>query len=89
VSPVPASSGRTKRHRLNRGGDRQANRALYMVAITRMGHDANTRAYVARRTAEGLSTKEIIHCLKRYLARELYKTLTRTDTSIQDLPTAA
>jgi len=77
VSPVPASSGRTIRHRLNRGGDRQANRALYMIVITRMGHDANTRAYVARRTTEGLSTKEIIRCAKRYVARELYKILTR------------
>jgi transposase len=89
VSPVPASSGKTKRHRLNRGGDRQTNRALYMIAITRMGHDANTRAYVARRTAEGLSTKEIIRCLKRYLARELYKTLTRPGSHVQDLPPAA
>jgi transposase len=60
VSPVLASSGKTKRHRLNRGGDRQTNRALYMIVITRMGHDASTRAYVTRRTAEGLSTKEII-----------------------------
>jgi transposase len=60
VSPVLASSGKTKRHRLNRGGDRQTNRALYMIVITRMGHDASTRACVTRRTAEGLSTKEII-----------------------------
>ena len=89
VSPVPASSGKTKRHRLNRGGDRQANRALYMIAITRMGHDANTRAYVARRTAEGMSTKEIIRCLKRYLARELYKALTRPGSHVQDLPVTA
>ena len=77
VSPVPASSGRTNRHRLSRGGDRQANRALYMIVITRMGHDQRTRSYVARRRAEGLSTKEIIRCLKRHLARELYKILTR------------
>jgi transposase len=89
VSPVPASSGKTKRHRLNRGGDRQANRALYMIVLTRMGHDANTRAYVARRTTEGLSIKEIMRCLKRYVARELYKILTCPKTSNQDLPAAA
>jgi len=77
VSPVPASSGKTTRHRLSRGGDRQTNRALYMIVITRMGHDARTRAYVARRTTQGLSTKDIIRCLKHYLAREIYKTLTR------------
>jgi transposase len=87
VSPVPASSGKTKRHRLNRGGDRQTNRALYMIVLTRMGHHAHTRAYVARRTTEGLSTKEIIRCLKRYVARELYKTLTRPATN--NLPPAA
>jgi transposase len=67
---------------------RQTNRALYMIVITRMGHDTNTRAYVGRRTAEGMSTKEIIRCLKRYVARELYKTLTRPTTSHQDLPVA-
>jgi transposase len=89
VSPVPASSGKTRRHRLNRGGDRQTNRALYMIVITRMGHDTRTRAYVRRRTAEGLSTKEIIRCLKRYVARELYKTLTRPTNPAQDLPAAA
>jgi transposase len=89
VSPVPASSGKTKRHRLNRGGDRQANRALYMIVITRMGHDAETRAYVERRTAEGLSKKEIIRCLKRYVAREIYKILTSPKIRNQDLPTAA
>jgi transposase len=89
VSPVPASSGRTKRHRLSRGGDRQANRALYMIVITRMGHDPRTRGYVARRTTEGLSTKEIIRCLKRHVARELYKILTCEPASNQDLlPTA-
>jgi transposase len=92
VSPVPASSGKTKRHRLNRSGDRQANRALYITAISRMAHDARTRAYVQRRTTEGMSKKEIIRCLKRYIARELYKILTRpkTHTTRQnDLPLAA
>jgi transposase len=63
VSPVPASSGKTTRHRLNRGGDRQANRALYVIAVSRMAHDARTCTYVQRRTDEGLSKKEIIRCL--------------------------
>lgn len=80
VSPVPASSGKTTRHRLNRGGDRQANRALYTIAVSRMAHDARTRTYVARRTAEGLSKKEIIRCLKRYIAHEIYKILTHPKT---------
>jgi transposase len=92
VSPVPASSGKTNRHRLNRGGDRQANPALYVIAISRMAHDPRTRAYVKRRTTEGLSKKEILRCLKRYIARELYKVLTRPKTqapSGNDLPAAA
>src|SRR5205085_8588690 len=58
VAPIPASSGKTQRHRLNRGGDRDANRALYLLAIGRMGWDPATRAYVQRRTAEGLSKPE-------------------------------
>jgi len=70
--PIPASSGKTNRHRLNRGGDRQANSALYHVVIVRMRHDPTTRDYVARRTAEGRTKMEIIRCLKRYLARQLY-----------------
>ena len=78
VAPIPASSGRTTRHRLNRGGDRDANRALYLVATGRMAWDLRTRAYVARRTAEGLSKPEIIRCLKRYLIRELYPLLVTT-----------
>ena len=89
---MPASSGKTTRHRLNRGGDRQANRALYIIAVCRMAHDARTRAYLARCTAEGLSKKETIRCLKRYIARELYKTLTRPKsqtTSAKDLVEAA
>lgn len=75
TSPVPASSGKTVRHRLNRGGDRQANRALHMVVLSRMHHDQRTRAYVQRRTAEGRSIKEIMRCLKRYVAREVYRLL--------------
>ncbi len=72
VAPLPASSGLTQRHRLNRGGDRQANRVLHMAVISRMRMDPATKAYVARRTADGLSKVEIIRCLKRYLAREIY-----------------
>jgi transposase len=71
-SPVEASSGRTERHRLNRGGDRQANAALWTIVLTRMSNHPPTRAYVARRTTEGLSRKEIIRCLKRYVAREVF-----------------
>lgn len=75
VAPTPASSGKTTRHRLHRGGDRAANRALHIAVVVRMRYCERTRAYVARRTAEGLSKKEIIRCLNRYLARELYRTL--------------
>lgn len=76
VAPIPASSGKTHRHRLNRGGDRQANAALYRVVLCRMRWDPRTRAYVDRRTAQGLSKKDIIRCLKRLIARELYHVLT-------------
>jgi transposase len=75
VAPIPASSGRTNRHRLNRGGDRAANSALYIVVISRLRHDPDTRAYAERRTKEGLSRKEIIRCLKRYVAREIFQVL--------------
>jgi transposase len=75
AAPVPASSGKRTRHRLDRGGDRQANHALWRIVITRMSSHAPTRAYVERRTAEGLSKKEIIRCLKRYVAREVYRHL--------------
>lgn len=71
-SPVAASSGKTNRHRLNRGGDRNANSALWTIVRTRMVHHAPTRAYVERRTTEGLSKREIMRCLKRYVARELF-----------------
>lgn len=71
TSPLPASSGRTDRHRLNRGGDRAANSALWRVVLVRMQHHQPTRDYVARRTAQGLSKREIMRCLKRYVAREL------------------
>jgi transposase len=72
AAPVPASSGRTDRHRLNRGGDRHANNALHTVVINRMKYHPDTRRYVKRRTAQGLSKKDIIRCLKRYVAREIY-----------------
>jgi len=72
VNPLEASSGKTVRHRLNRGGNRTANNALWTVAMVRMRNDPRTRAYVARRTKEGKSIKEIHRCLKRYIARELY-----------------
>jgi len=75
VAPIPASSGKIVRHRLNRRGNRDANRALYAIAFGRMRRDQRTRDYVARRTAEGKSKKEIIRCLKRYIARELYRVL--------------
>ena len=72
VCPVPASSGKTVRHRLNRGGDRHANAALYRVAIVRMRFHAPTRSHVERRLKEGKNKTEIIRCLKRYIAREAY-----------------
>ncbi len=71
VSPLPASSGKTNRHRLNRGGDRAANSALHRVVIVRMKSHGPTRAYVNRRTTQGMSKRDIIRCLKRYVAREL------------------
>jgi transposase len=72
VSPIEASSGKVVRHRLNRGGNREANRALYMICLARMRRDRRTKEYVARRTQEGKSKREIIRCLKRYVAREVY-----------------
>jgi transposase len=75
VSPIDASSGREHRHRLNRGGNRDANRALWVVALVRMRCDPRTRSYVERRSAQGLSKPEILRCLKRYIARETFKIL--------------
>lgn len=80
VNPIPASSGNTTRHRLNRGGDRRLNRVLHMATVTRMTHDPETRAYVAKRRAQGRTTKEIRRCLKRYLARQIYRTLNTLHT---------
>lgn len=75
VAPLPASSGKITRHRLNRGGNRQANHALWRVTLTRMSSDAHTRTYVARRLDEGLTKPEIMRPLKRYIARETYQHL--------------
>jgi transposase len=75
VSPIEASSGKVVRHRLNRGGNREANRALYMICLARMRRDPRTQEYVARRTQEGKSKREIIRCLKRYVAREVYRVM--------------
>ena len=75
VSPIPASSGKTNRHRLNRGGHRQANAALYRIVVVRLRHDERTQAYMRRRTTEGMSKAEVIRCLKRYVAREVFSTL--------------
>ena len=75
VAPIPASSGQTVRHRLNRAGDRQLNRALHTIVLSRLQHDAETRAYAARRRAEGRTDREIRRCLKRFTARRLYRLL--------------
>ena len=75
VSPIEASSGKVVRHRLNRGGNRDADRALHMICVVRMGRDRRTREYVVRRSAEGKSKLEIMRCLKRYIAREVYRML--------------
>lgn len=76
AAPIPASSGKTHRHRLNRGGDRAANNALWRIALTRKASHPTTRAYVQRRTKEGLTNREITRCLKRAIAREIWHTLT-------------
>jgi transposase len=89
AAPLPASSGRTHRHRLNRGGDRQANCALWRIVITRLATNPATRAYATRRTAEGMTKKEIIRCLKRYVAREVYTLLTSPEPTPNDLGSTA
>jgi transposase len=76
VSPLEASSGKTSRRRLNRGGDRQANSALYRIALSRLRWDTRTRDYLARRITEGKTRREAIRCLKRYIAREIYRIIT-------------
>lgn len=88
VVPVPASSGKTNCHRLSRGGDRQANASIYCIVLARMANDPRTREYVAKRTEDGLSKKEIIRCLKRYVAREIFRVMTnpRSAPWTNDLP---
>jgi transposase len=75
AAPIPASSGKTNRHRLHRGGDRAGNSALHIAAVVRLRYDPRSRAYADRQTTEGLSMPEIIRCQKRYLAREIFRAL--------------
>ena len=79
VSPIPASSGQITRHRLNRSGDRQLNRALHTIALARLRDDPDTRAYATRRRGEGKSARDIRRCVKRAIARQLFKLLERYD----------
>jgi transposase len=94
ASPLDASSGRHQRHRLNRGGDRQANAALYIIAISRLRWDPATQAYMARRLAQGKTRKEAIRCLKLYIAREVHRAILTdlapaTTTAREPAPLAA
>ncbi len=89
TAPLPASSGKVVRHRLNRGGDRQANWALHMIAVARCSHDDRTRAYVRKRSPDGKATLDILRRLKRYIAREVYKVLRDTLEHPDALPAAA
>jgi transposase len=89
VSPVEASSGKTTRHRLNRGGDRQANAALHRIAIVRLRDQAESRAYLARRAGEGKTKREAIRCLKRYIARDLFKIIVTALAAGSDAAAAA
>jgi transposase len=85
--PVPASSGKTTRHRLNRGGDRKANSALHHIVLVRMRYHQPTQDYLARRTAEGRSKREIMRCLKRYVARQICPLLVQTLQPEKSVPT--
>jgi transposase len=87
ASPIPASSGKTNRHRLNRGGNRQANAALHRVAVVRLRWHEPTQNYMTRRRAQGKTTTEILRCLKRYIAREIYRVLYPPTTNDQAQPT--
>lgn len=90
--PIPASSGNTSRHRLNRGGDRRLNWALHTIVMVRMGRDPQTKEYVARRISEGKTKREAMRCVKRYLTRQLHRTLSHSPalaTQPQPLPLAA
>ncbi len=89
VSPVPVSSGKTNRYRLNRGGDRAANSALHIIAIGRLRTDAKTKEYVARRVAEGHTKMEAIRCLKRYISREIYTLLRNQNRQVNSISITA
>ena len=82
VNPIPASSGKTNRHRLNRGGDRQANAALHRIVVSRLRYELWTQAYMRRRTAEGMTKSEVIRCLKRYVAREVFSTIQKSHQTV-------
>lgn len=82
AAPIPASSGKTNRHRLNHGGDRRGNKALHRIALVRMRHDPTTHAYLNRKLSEGKTRKDVLRCLKRAIAREVYKALTRAQTAL-------
>ena len=85
AAPIPASSGKTQRHRLNRGGNRQANHALWVTAMVRLRHDQRTKNYRDRRTTEGKSSREIVRCLKTYISREIYRAII-TDLAPRPVP---
>lgn len=89
VSPVPVSSGKMNRYRLNRGGDRAVNSALHIIAIGRLRTDDKTKEYVARRVAEGHTKMEAIRCLKRYISREVYTLLRNQNRQINSIPITA
>jgi transposase len=89
TAPIPASSGNRQRHRLHRGGDRQLNRALHMIAITRAARDPATRTYLDRKIAEGKTRKEAVRCLKRHLARRFHRLLTQPTPSHPPIPVSA
>jgi transposase len=89
TNPIPASSGQVVRHRLNRGGDRQLNRALHTILLVRLRTDPDTRAYMARRTAEGKSRRDAKRCLRRIIARQLCRLLERyNQPGVEILPAA-
>ncbi|WP_192748284.1 transposase [Actinopolymorpha pittospori] len=87
--PIPASSGKTVRHRLNRGGDRRLNRALNTIVLTRMRTDPDTRTYMKRRLAEGKTTKEIRRCLKRYVSRQIFRALAAAHRAPEEIESTA
>lgn len=94
VCPIPASSGKTSRHRLNRGGDRRANNALHQIVLVRLRYEPRTKSYMERRRAEGLTHKDVVRCLKRFVAREIYQIIVSppdqiiTGQQLRDLRTA-